>query len=298
MPEELPRVSIIIPVFNQAEDLARCLAALERQTYPADRFEAIVVDNGSDRPIRPMAERFSFVRAICEPTPGSYAARNRGIEASRGELLAFTDADCLPAESWIERGVRAVQRLPRAGMVAGRIAITFHDPGKPTAVERFESIFGLPQDMFLAWGFGATANLFATRAAIEQVGLFDERLMSGGDMEWGQRLRALGLAQEYGPDACVFHPARRTVRQLWTKTVRVAGGLQQVADQRGTGTQGLPAHAVRQLIRMQDIRAHFADERLDTLNRRLTFAMVAWLVELVRVLERYRVHWGGRPSRV
>jgi glycosyltransferase involved in cell wall biosynthesis len=159
-PEEVPRVSIIIPVFNQARDLARCLAALERQTYPPDRFDVIVVDNGSDEPIGPVAERFSCVRAISEPAPGSYAARNRGIEASRGALLAFTDADCLPAANWIECGVRAVQRLPGAGMVAGQIAMTFYDPDKPTAVELCESIFGLPQEMFLAWGFGATANLF------------------------------------------------------------------------------------------------------------------------------------------
>ena len=152
--------------------------------------------------------------------------------------------------------------------------------------------------MFLAWGFGATANLFTTRATVEQVGLFDERLMSGGDMEWGQRLRALGLAQEYAPDACVFHPARRTFTQLCKKTIRVAGGLQQLADQRGKGIRELPGHALRQLILMQHIRARLADERLGTLGRRLTFATVAWLVELLRLLERCRVHWGGRPARV
>ena len=140
--------------------------------------------------------------------------------------------------------------------MAGQIAITFPDPDKPTAVEQFESIFGLPQEMFLAWGFGATANLFTTRATIEQVGLFDERLMSGGDMEWGQRLRALGLRAEYGPDARVFHPARRTFGQLWKRIAQSGGGLQQVADQRGEGTRGLPAHAMRQLVRMQHSGPH------------------------------------------
>ena len=297
-PEDLPRVSIIIPVFNQARELAGCLAALERQTYPADRFEAIVVDNGSDEPIGPVVARFPCARPIAEPAAGSYTARNRGIEASGGTILAFTDADCLPAPQWIECGVKAVQRLPGAGMVAGQIAMMFHDPGKATAVELYESIFGLPQDLFLAWGFGATANLFTTRTTIEQVGLFDERLMSGGDMEWGQRLRALGLAQEYAPDACVSHPARRTFAQLWKKTIRVAGGLQQVAERRGQGIRELPTDAMRQLILMRHIRAHLADERLGTLNRRLAFATVAWLVELLRIAERCRVHWGGRPARV
>lgn len=297
-PEDVPRVSIIIPVFNQAQDLARCLAALERQTYPADRFEAIVVDNGSDEPIGPVTERFSFVRAICEPAPGSYAARNRGIEASTGELLAFTDADCVPADDWVERGVRAVQRLPGAGMVAGEIELTFTDPDRRTAVELFETILGLPQELFLRWGFGATANLFTTKATVDRVGPFDGRLMSGGDMEWGQRVRALGLAQQYGPDVRVFHPARRTLPQLWKKSIRVAAGYQQVADHRGEGTSGLLTNAVRQLIRMDHIRAHIADPRLGTVERRLKFAAIVWLVELLRVFERYRVHWGGRPSRL
>ena len=294
----MPRVSIVIPVFNQATDLARCLAALERQTYPADRFEVIVVDNGSDEPIGPVAERFSCVRAISEPAPGSYAARNRGIEASRAEILAFTDADCVPADDWVERGARAVQRLSGAGMVAGKIELTFPDPDKRTAVELFETVLGLPQELFLTWGFGATANLFTTKATIDRVGPFDARLMSGGDMEWGQRVRALGLAQQYGPDVRVFHPARRTLHQLWKKSIRVAGGYQQVADHRGEGTSGILTDAVRQLIRLDQIRAHIADPRLGTIGRRLKFAAILWLVELLRLFERYRVHRGGRPSRL
>jgi glycosyltransferase involved in cell wall biosynthesis len=296
--EELPNVSIIIPVFNQGQELLQCLSALGRQTYPENRFEAIVVDNGSNEPIGHLTERFSFVRGIREPKPGSYAARNRGIEASRGALLGFTDADCVPAGNWIERGVRAVQRLPGAGIVAGKIALTLNDPDNPTAAELFETVFGLQQEAFLNWGFSATANLFTTKETVNQVGLFDERLMSGGDMEWGQRLLARGLAQEYGDDVCVSHPARRTLGQLFKQTIRVAGGLQQVADQRGQGTTGLSAHAMQQLVRLHSIRANFSDARLGSLNRRLKFATVVWLVELVRTIERFRVHFGGRPSRV
>src|ERR1700730_1412047 len=106
-----PDVSIIIPVFNQTNELLRCLRALEAQTYRTGCFEVVIVDNGSDPPIDQLTEPFPFVRCIREPKPGSYAARNRGIEASRAELLGFTDADCVPADTWLERGVRAVQGL-------------------------------------------------------------------------------------------------------------------------------------------------------------------------------------------
>jgi glycosyltransferase involved in cell wall biosynthesis len=292
-----PDVSIIIPVFNQADELLRCLRALEAQTYRDSRFEVIIVDNGSDPPIDRLTELFPFARCIREPKPGQFAARNRGIEASRAELLGFTDADCVPADTWLERGVRAVQRLSGPGSVAGKIELTFHDPKKRTAAELFESVLAFRQKSYVEWGFGATANLFTTRATMDRVGLFDERLMSGGDAEWGRRLRPQGLAQEYADDVRVVHGARLTLGQLFQKAVRVAGGIQQTAEQEGRGTAGLLDHAFQELVRLRAIRAHLSDERLGTIGRKLRFAGVVWVRELVHTFERYRVHYGGTPWR-
>jgi GT2 family glycosyltransferase len=294
-PDERPDVSVIIPVLNQADELMRCLHALEAQTYRNGRFEVVVVDNGSDPPIGQLNEHFPFVRCIREPKPGSYAARNRGIEASQAELLAFTDADCVPADTWIERGIRAVQRLSAPGSVAGKIELTFHDPRKRTAAELFESVFGLPQKTYVEWGFGATANLFTTRATMDRVGLFDERLMSCGDAEWGHRLRPQGLAQEYADDVRVVHGARLTLGQLFQKAVRVAGGVQQTAEQEGRGTAGLLVHAFQRLVKLQAIRAHLW--KFGTISDKLRFAGVVWVHELVHTFERYRVHFGGKPRR-
>jgi GT2 family glycosyltransferase len=295
--DDLPDISIIIPVFNQPTELLRCLRALEAQTYRDNRFEVVIVDNGSDQPIDELTEHFSFVRCIRESKPGSYAARNRGIAASRAALLGFTDADCVPAETWLERGVRALQRLSGPGIVAGKIELTFSDPRKRTAAELFETVFGFPQKTYVEWGFAVTANLFTTRATVNRVGVFDETLMSGGDLEWGHRLRAQGLAQEYADDVRVFHDARRTLGQLCRKSVRVAGGVQQVAEQRGRGTAGLLGHAAKQLVQLRAIRAHLSDERLGTISRKVRFAGVVWIVELLRTFERYRIHYGGTPKR-
>jgi GT2 family glycosyltransferase len=295
--EARPDVTIIIPVFNQAEELRRCLHALETQTYPCSRFEVVVVDNGSAAPVSEMTESFPFARCIREEKPGSYTGRNRGIVASRAELLCFTDADCVPTATWLERGIRAIQRLPGPGGVGGQVKLAYHDATKRTAAELFESVFAFRQKKYFEWGFAATANLFTTRATFDRVGLFDERLMSGGDLEWGHRLRARGLAQDYADDVCVVHDARQTLGQLLRKTVRVAGGLQQIAEQQGRGTTGLLRHAVRELIQLRTIRAHMSDERLGTIDQKLRFAGVAWVVEIVRTLERYRVHYGGAPRR-
>jgi GT2 family glycosyltransferase len=295
--QQPPAASIIIPVFNQRQELMACLRALERQTCQPGRFEVVVVDNGSDPPIGSISETFAFARCVGEPTPGSYAARNRGIASSRAAVLGFTDADCLPAEDWIECGIRAVQRLPDAGLVGGKIELIFRDPERLTTAELFESVVAFPQASYVRWGFSATANLFTTRAAFDAVGLFDERLMSGGDMEWGQRLRARGLSQLYADDVRVSHPARHTLRQLLTKSKRVAGGVQQVADQRGEGIKGLRAHAVRQLIQLRRVRNNLSHPRLDTLGRKARFTMTMWLVELLQAVERYRVHDRGGVKR-
>ena len=179
--------------------------------------------------------------------------------------------------------------------MAGKIELTFHDPKKRTAAELFESVFGLPQKTYVEWGFGATANLFTTRATMDRVGLFDERLMSGGDAEWGRRLRAQGLALDYADDVRVLHGAKRTVGELCQRAVRVAGGIQQTAEQEGRGTAGLLAHAFQQFVKLQAIRAHLW--RFGTISGKLRFAGVVWVFELVHTFERYRVHYGGKPRR-
>src|SRR5262245_61424835 len=94
-----PFVSVIIPVFGDVEPLATCLDHLEHQTYSRACFEVIVADNGC--PDLARAVRGRDVRVVREPKPGSYAARNAGLAIAAGEIIAFTDADCLPSADWI-----------------------------------------------------------------------------------------------------------------------------------------------------------------------------------------------------
>ena len=98
----IPFVSVVIPVYNDSVRLKTCLQALEAQTYPKEVYEVIVVDNGSDESIEPVVAEFPQARASYETHPGSYAARNKGVSISRGEVLAFTDLDDILAPDWIE----------------------------------------------------------------------------------------------------------------------------------------------------------------------------------------------------
>ena len=218
-------VSVIIPVFNDSEGLQKCLEALENQTYPQDLYEVIVVDNGSDESIEGIVNQFKRVLATYESTPGSYAARNKGISLAKGEVLAFTDSDCIPAYNWLETGVQNLLSVPNCGLVAGKINMFFKDPAYPTAVELYDSITYLDQKRYVEeYKFGATANLFTSKKVFQKVGLFNDKLKSWGDKEWGNRVFSWDYTLNYADDCCVAHPARYSLNNLCKKIVRTKRG--------------------------------------------------------------------------
>jgi glycosyltransferase involved in cell wall biosynthesis len=219
-----PLVSIIIPVYNDADRLKQCLQKLSNQTYAP--CEVIVVDNGSAclDEVSAVVKSCAIATLICESTAGSYAARNRGIASAQGEILAFTDADCLPAPDWIEQGVAQLQSNIHCGLVAGAIQIVTRNLEHP--VELYESVMGLSQQKFVEQDhFGATANLFTWPHVFERVGQFNPALKSNGDRDWGQRVFAAGYSQIYASSAIVEHPARHSFAQLSRQASRHAGGF-------------------------------------------------------------------------
>jgi hypothetical protein len=205
----LPLVSVIVPVYNDADRLRTCLHALAQQTYPDSRLEIIVVDNGSTDGSATVAARFPRVRVESEPTVGSYAARNRGIGVATGEVLAFTDADCIPTRDWVAEGVAHLARVPRCGLVAGRIHIYPREGDRPTTVELYESLFDFDQHRFVEHGrFGVTANLFTYAAVVREVGSFDPSLRFH-ERACSRQVSPEGLGEvsssdQHGPSR--FHP--------------------------------------------------------------------------------------------
>lgn len=222
-----PFISVIIPVFNDREPLKLCLSALAEQTYPQYRYEVIVIDNGSDdwKEVKAIVNSFDGVILSSESIPGSYAARNKGLTIAKGEVIAFTDADCIPAPNWLEAGVQILTSTPNCGLVAGAIKLFSSNHKKPTMVEVYESIRALPQQEFIEQNhYGATANVFTTKDVIKQVGVFDAQLKSSGDMEWGQRVYQKGYRQVYTESVVVHHPTHSTWREFYVRTKRLAGG--------------------------------------------------------------------------
>jgi glycosyltransferase involved in cell wall biosynthesis len=234
---ERPLASVIVPVRDDLDSLVRCLDALAAQTYPVERYEIIVVDDGSAVPIEPALAGGDGRRLLRRPPTGSYAARNAGIAASRGDVLAFTDADCLPATDWLERGVGRVVASAET-IVGGAIEIVSRGRG---AVDLYEVETALRQEEYVrVGGFAATANLFAARVVFERAGTFDEALQSAGDVEWCRRAVRAGYQLVYEAGARVRHPTRQSVRQVCRRARRLSLGYETLAHRAGSFYVGPP----------------------------------------------------------
>ena len=220
-----PFVSVIVPHYHDLPGLARCLAALERQTYPSDRYEVVVADNNSPEG-RDALEAVVGARArlVIVPEKGAGPARNGGVAAASGEVLGFIDSDCIAEPGWLQAGVEA---LRHGDLVGGKVEVLIETPGAPRPTEAFEAVFAFDNQRYVErLGFTVTANLFCPASLFRRVGGF--RVGVPEDLEWSHRARAAGFRLVYAPLAVVGHPARRTWSELvgkWKRLNAEAFGL-------------------------------------------------------------------------
>ena len=221
--EDRVLVSVVVPVYNDQERLYICLAALAQQTLPNSTWEVIVVDNGSQPEIvAPHTRSLNLKMARC-PKPGSYAARNVGVRLARGEVIAFLDADLVPAPHWLETGLKAIRSAPVRTLIGG--AVRFVPSEKPGAVELFQQIrIGGQQDNIEKRRFSGAGNLFVRKQDVLEVGSFNETLYSGGDKEWSWRAVDRGFDLLFCPQAEVSATHRNSLAAAIRYTRRVTGG--------------------------------------------------------------------------
>ena len=214
------KVSVIIPTYHDWDRLALCIEALKNQSYPAELFEVIIVNNDPND-IGPELNLSKNFQVISESRPGSYAARNAGLAIAKGKIIAFTDSDCIPDKDWI---LNAVARLEAgAERVAGRVELFFKS-NKLTLAEIYEKAYAFDQESNAKGGGSVTANMITWRKHFDTVGWFNDSLMSGGDYEWGWRANDFGIPIQYAPEVAVKHPARDSLAAMFQKWRRVAGG--------------------------------------------------------------------------
>ena len=251
----LPKVSVIVPIYNGEADLPDLINCLKAQTYPTDRVEYLLVDNGSsdrtsailksvDPPQPPPStggalENCDRTSTILQTTAdthnhpdkgrlnyiairhlteikiqSSYAARNTGIRAATGEIIAFTDVDCRPQSNWLQNLIQPFTDSS-VGIVAGEVeGLT----GKTLLEKYAENQDVLSQKYTLAHPFcpyGQTANLAIRQEIFKQVGLFRPYLTTGGDADICWRIqRETDWKISFAPTAIVKHRHRSTIEEF------------------------------------------------------------------------------------
>jgi cellulose synthase/poly-beta-1,6-N-acetylglucosamine synthase-like glycosyltransferase len=181
-----PSVSIVLPVRNRGPLLRRCLDALLVQDYPKELTEIIVVDNDSTDDTPEVASRYDVMLLFEREIRSSYAARNRGIVHSSGEIIAFIDSDCIPAPDWLTNLV-----APFVDEQVGAVAGTIDDaPPETICQELTARVQPFARSLQRGLKTLLTANAAVRRSALDAAGLFDECLPTGGDVDLAWRIQS------------------------------------------------------------------------------------------------------------
>lgn len=203
-------VSVVVPVYNGASTIGACLEALLAQTVPADRYEVIVVDDGSSDETRQIVGGYQ-ARLIAQSHQGPAAARNRGVARARGEIVLFTDADCVASRSWISQmlspfddedvvGVKGAYRTRQTGLVP-RFAQCEYEERYHRMARRGQIDFvdtyaaGYRREVFLREG---GFDVGYPKASVE-------------DQEFSFRLAERGYRMVFNRQAVVYHQHPRTL---------------------------------------------------------------------------------------
>jgi cellulose synthase/poly-beta-1,6-N-acetylglucosamine synthase-like glycosyltransferase len=199
---------VIVPVLNGESTIADCLDALLATDYPADRREILVIDNGSGDGTAALCQARP-VRYLREERRGVSNARNRGIAESRGEILAFVDADCLVEPQWLTELVRPFED-PEVGSVAGDLQ---HAPPTTPAERQAARMLGNWQRFAFTSNpaYPITANAAYRREVLERIGPFDPHMTRAQDVELGLRFQERSdLRLAYAERATARHRNRTT----------------------------------------------------------------------------------------
>jgi cellulose synthase/poly-beta-1,6-N-acetylglucosamine synthase-like glycosyltransferase len=206
-------VSVVLAARNAEQTLDSCVRSLLDLDYPRERLEIVAVDNGStDATARILAGFGRQLKVVREQRRGPAAARNAGIRVADGEVIALIDADSTSDSGWLRHLVPSLAR-PRVGIAGGRILAS-----RPA--NRIELYGETIHDAFSAvhvWKppYVVTGNWAARRALLDQVGMFDERLLRGSDVDLSFRVVQAGYVLAHCPEAVVYHRNERTLAGLF-----------------------------------------------------------------------------------
>ncbi|OGD47151.1 hypothetical protein A3K79_01740 [Candidatus Bathyarchaeota archaeon RBG_13_46_16b] len=236
---DLPRVSVIVPVKNGAQKIAGLLDSLMQVDYDKEMLEIVVVDGNSSDNTREIVLRYPTVKLLTEERPGLNAARNTGIKNSAGEVIAFTDSDCIVSKNWVRKIVEDFGEK-EVGCVGGN-ALRFYDD----LISRYcdESLMPVMRiftekkalsEVKPPVQYPAGCNMAIRRSILAEAGEFDENIEYGFDEdELVERICSTGHTMVLDPDLLVSHKHRSSVRELLKQTFRYGRGMGVLLREKG-----------------------------------------------------------------
>ena len=204
-------ISVVIPAYNEEQYLGRCLQALRAQSYPASRFEIIVVDNGSTDATADIAHRFG-ARIVSEPRKGVARARQTGFDAARGEIIASTDADTTVLTFWLARIAVHFEADPDLGAVYGPVHWRDSRPVEQLALS-YPATWVLWASNRLGRSLWWGSNFAVRREVFYAAGGFPVDWPSGEDTDLSLRVSRVAPVR-FDPELVVHASSRRT-REGW-----------------------------------------------------------------------------------
>ncbi|ACD83456.1 Glycosyltransferase [Methylacidiphilum infernorum V4] len=208
--ERTPKVSVIVCTYNGAKTLTDCLSSLKRLQYPD--YEIIVVDDGSTDHTRKILHQFPEVIAFHQPNKGLSAARNLGIEKATGEIVAFTDSDCMADPDWLYFMVKTL--LNDRYVACG--GPNFSPVPRQSIQEIISLAPGSPSHVLLSDTHAEHipgCNMAYWKWIFEKIGYFDPIFRKAGDdVDICWRILSSGYQIGFNPSAVIWHYRRFTVK--------------------------------------------------------------------------------------
>jgi GT2 family glycosyltransferase len=238
----LPALSVLVPTHGRGATLAQCLASLAAQTLPPERFEVIVVDDGSPEPVELDPAAFAFALVLLrQEQAGPGAARNRGLERCRAPLTLILNDDAVAAPDLLASHLAAHVELPEKRAVLGTFPFTERARRHPFVrlLEQSNLLFtfqGLTHGREHDWGFFWTCNLSLPTAALREVGGFDAQAFPEAiveDVELGYRLAQRGWKVVHRADCKAEHDHVLTPRGYLERGVRLGRYLTRMWKKHG-----------------------------------------------------------------
>jgi len=210
--------SVIIPTHNRPSQLSDCLASLAELDYSHDRFEVIVVDDGSTTPLDSIVEPFQAqlsLRLLRQDNAGPAAARNHAAQTAQGRYLAFTDDDCRPAADWLQKLERCFEQTPN-DIVGGRTINLLQDNVYSVISQNIISMgydhYNAQRD---AAQFFASNNMVVPAEPFRKLGGFDVSFRTSEDRELCDRWIHAGHTMTYAPEVVIHHAHPMKLRSFW-----------------------------------------------------------------------------------